>query len=52
VNNIPEVIASLNFNNSVDLEEYFRKYISYNLDEAKRKALRIFLQHLKKDVNV
>ena len=50
VNNIPKVIASLNFNNSVDLEEYFRKYISYNLDEDKRKALRKFLQHLKKDI--
>jgi len=50
LNNIPKVIASLNFNNSVDLEEYFRKYISYNLDEDKRKALRKFLQHLKKDI--
>jgi chorismate dehydratase len=49
VNNISKVIASLDFNNSVDLEEYFKKYISYNLDEAKRIALRKFLQHLKKD---
>lgn len=49
VNNIPDVIASLDFNNSVDLEEYFKKYISYNLDEPKRKALRKFLQLLKKD---
>ena len=49
VNNISKVIASLDFNDSVDLEEYFQKYISYNLDEAKRIALRKFLQHLKKD---
>lgn len=50
VNHISDVIASLDFNNSVDLEEYFKKYISYNLDEAKRKGLRKFLQHLNKDI--
>lgn len=49
VSKIQEVISSLNFNNSVDLEEYFKKYISYILDESKRKALRKFLQHLNKD---
>ena len=52
VNNVSKVIASLNFNGSVDLEEYFKKYISYNLDEEKRRALRKFLQYLKKDINV
>jgi chorismate dehydratase len=52
VNNISKVIATLNFNNSVDLEEYFRKYISYGLDDAKRKALRKFVQYLKKDIIV
>ncbi len=52
VDNISNVIASLNFNNSVNLEEYFSKYISYNLDEPKRKALRKFLQHLNKDIIV
>jgi chorismate dehydratase len=52
INNVSKVIASLNFNGSVNLEEYFRKYISYNLDDAKRKALRKFLQHLKNDIIV
>jgi chorismate dehydratase len=52
VNNISKVIASLNFNGSVDLEEYFRKYISYNLDDSKRIAIRKFLQHLKSDITV
>ena len=49
VHHIPDVIETLNFNSTVDLEEYFRKYISYHLDEAKRKALRKFLQYLQKD---
>ena len=52
VQHIPDVIASLNFNSAVDLEEYFRKYISYHLDDAKRKALRKFLQYLQKDIIV
>lgn len=52
VENIPEVIATLNFNSSVDLEEYFKKYISYNLNDAKRNALRKFLQYLQKDIIV
>jgi chorismate dehydratase len=52
VNNISNVIAELNFNGSVNLEEYFKKYISYNLDEPKRIALRKFLQHLNKDIIV
>ena len=52
INNIPEVISSLNFNNSLDLEEYFKTYISYHLDEPKRNALRKFLQLLQKDFTV
>jgi chorismate dehydratase len=52
VQNIPKVISTLNFNSSVDLEEYFRQYISYNLDDAKRKALRKFMQYLQKDIIV
>lgn len=52
VNNISNVIATLSFNSSVDLEEYFKKYISYQLDDAKRKALRKFVQYLKKDIIV
>jgi len=52
IKNISKVIASLNFNGSVNLEEYFKKYISYNLDNAKREALKKFLQHLKKDIIV
>ena len=52
IDNISSVISSLNYNNSVDLEEYFRKYISYTLDEEKRKALKKFLQYLGKNVTV
>jgi chorismate dehydratase len=52
IQNIPKVISTLNFNSSVDLEEYFRQYISYNLDDAKRKALRKFMQYLQKDIIV
>lgn len=52
VEHMSDVIASLNFNGSVDLEEYFKKYISYTLDDPKRNALRKFLQHLKKDIEV
>lgn len=32
----------------VDIEEYFRKYISYQLDEEKKKGLALFLEYLKK----
>jgi chorismate dehydratase len=52
VNSISKVISSLDFNNSVDLEEYFRKYISYSLDEEKREALKKFLHYLEKNVSV
>ena len=33
-----------------DLETYFTKYISYTLDNAKKKALHQFLNYLKKDL--
>lgn len=52
IESIASVIQSLNFNKSMNLEEYFTKYISYNLDEEKRKALQIFLQYLDKNVTV
>lgn len=52
VNNIPNVISSLNFNGSVNPDEYFSRYISYDLDDEKRKALKKFLQHLEKDIIV
>ena len=52
IQNISSVIAELNFNNSVDLEEYFKKYISYKLDDEKRKALKKFLHYLEKDIIV
>ena len=52
INNISNVISSLDLDIDVDLEEYFKKYISYELDSDKRKALRMFLQHLKKDIIV
>lgn len=43
VNNISNVLPTLHYNGSVNLEEYFRKYISYTLDDDKRKALKKFL---------
>ena len=32
---------------SFDIEYYLRHYISYDLDEAKRKGLDLFLEHIK-----
>ncbi len=52
VNNIADVTAHLSFNGSVDLEEYFKKYISYRLDEQKRSALKLFLRHLNKSISI
>jgi len=46
VQHISEVIAGLD-NQLFDLEEYYRKYISYRLDMQKRKALDLFLQYLR-----
>lgn len=47
VNNISSVLPELNYNGSVNLDEYFTKYISYNLDEEKKIALKKFLGYLK-----
>lgn len=52
LNHIADVTAGLDLNGSVDLEEYFKKYISYNLDEEKRSALKLFLRYLNKNVAV
>lgn len=52
VNHIREVIDSLQFNGSVDLHEYFKKYISYDLSDDKKKALKLFLEYLNTTVNV
>lgn len=52
VNNIEKVLPELNYNGSVNLAEYFNKYISYTLDDEKRKALKKFLGYLNKDVTV
>jgi chorismate dehydratase len=52
VANIQKVIASLDFNYSVDLEEYFTNYISYELDREKRKALTKFLSNVENNINV
>jgi chorismate dehydratase len=50
IQNISSVIEELNFDNSVDLEEYFKKFISYRLDDEKRKAMKKFLHYLEKDI--
>lgn len=49
VSHVSDVIPTLD-NNLFDLKEYFRKYISYKLDENKRKALQIFLRYLEQKV--
>lgn len=46
VQHISEVIATLD-NNLFDLEDYFRSYISYQMDERKKKGLEKFLEKLK-----
>lgn len=45
VNHIRDVIASLN-TDLFNLDEYFRMYISYQLDDKKRKGLELFLGYL------
>jgi chorismate dehydratase len=45
VQHIKEVITTLN-TDLVNLDEYFSLYISYQLDERKRKGLELFLGHL------
>ncbi|MBL7700275.1 MAG: menaquinone biosynthesis protein [Chitinophagaceae bacterium] len=52
VENIADVLPGLNYNGSVNLGEYFSKYISYTLDDEKRRALRKFLNYFHKDVIV
>ena len=52
VSNIEKVLPELNYNGSVNLAEYFNKYISYTLNDEKRKALKKFLGFLNKDVTV
>jgi chorismate dehydratase len=51
VKHIAEVTASLD-NDLFDLDEYFRKHISYSLDANKKKALKKFLQYLDYSINV
>jgi chorismate dehydratase len=46
VHHVADVIAKMQNNNSFDFEEYFRKYISYHLDDEKKKGLNKFLQYL------
>lgn len=45
IQHIKEVIASLN-TDLFNLDEYFRMYISYQLDDKKRKGLELFLGYL------
>jgi chorismate dehydratase len=52
VQRIDEVIASIDNADNFDLEEYFRKYISYDLDRNKRQGLQTFLHFLDRRINV
>jgi chorismate dehydratase len=45
VNNIQDVLKTIN-SDFFDLREYYTKYISYRLDDSKRKGLNLFLQKL------
>ncbi len=40
-------IATLNANPNIDLKKYFTEFISYKLDEPKRKGLELFLERIK-----
>lgn len=47
--NIPKLVYLLpSPDPSFDLKQYFSKYISYNLDDSKRKALNLFLSKISK----
>lgn len=46
VHHLDRVIAEMN-NEGLDLETYFRKNISYNLDEKKQMGLNLFLEKIK-----
>jgi chorismate dehydratase len=50
VKHVSDVIPMLD-NNLFDLEDYFKNYISYKLDEEKKKALQIFLEYLENDIS-
>ena len=45
VRNIDQILIDLG-HNFFDLRQYFEKYISYQLDDAKKEGLRLFLQKL------
>ena len=51
VEHLPEVIDQLD-HSLFDLEDYFTNYISYRLDDNKRKGLQKFLGYLNADINV
>ena len=46
VNHIPEVIASIGPYDLYDLQTYYARDMSYNLDESKKKALAMFLERI------
>ena len=52
IEHISDVIALMEKNNSFDFEEYFGKYISYDLDDEKKKGLEKFLQYMANGINV
>jgi chorismate dehydratase len=47
VNNLKALLTNLQYD-CFDLNQYYTRYISYNLDSRKMKGLRLFLQKLKK----
>jgi chorismate dehydratase len=51
VNHISEVTAQLD-SELFDLDEYFRKHISYEMDDRKKRALKKFLNYLDYPINV
>jgi chorismate dehydratase len=51
IQNIPAVVKEynkLNPNSTIDLNEYYTKYISYSFDEQKKRGMEKFLEYLKK----
>ena len=49
LNNITTSIKEYNKDNTYDLKEYLTRYISYELNEEKQKALSIFISYIKKN---
>ncbi len=45
INNLEPVLAELD-NGLFDLRQYYTKYISYNLDDAKKQGLKLFLEKI------